>query len=332
MQKSESLLKNKLLLLFAALLTSVIGAEFFFRATYPMFATYNTEMARYARDMKMIVNDRVFRHRANMQGRYYGVEIKTNSQGWREDKEYHRRKQPGVKRILVIGDSITMGWGVKNRNTYPRLLERRLASDPTLKHKYEVINTGIGNYNTFLEYQMLKRSSGYNPDMIILGWFLNDLEIWHKKNGVTSFLGKNSYLYGFLWDRLFSMTNLLGLNQDYLTYYKNLYAPGSQGRLLFEKSLNGIVRFTRRHSIPLVFLNIPDLHSFDPYPFSLANKYIEKLTAKKGIYYLNLLETVENENSKKLWVSTEDPHPNGSANKLFCDSLYDFLIKNGLLE
>ena len=88
MQKSESLLKNKLLILLAALLTSVIGAEIFFRATYPMFATYNTEMARYARDMKIIVNDREFRHRANMRGRYYGVEIKTNSQGWREDKEY----------------------------------------------------------------------------------------------------------------------------------------------------------------------------------------------------------------------------------------------------
>ena len=53
-----------------------------------MFATCNTEMARYARDMKIIVNDRVFRHRANMRDRYYGVEIETNFQGWREDIEY----------------------------------------------------------------------------------------------------------------------------------------------------------------------------------------------------------------------------------------------------
>ena len=66
--------------------------------------------------------------------------------------------------------------------------------------------------------------------------------------------------------------------------------------------------------------------------FSLVNDYIEKIKAKKRIYYLNLLGTVENENPKKLWVSAEDPHPNGSANKLFCNSLYEFLIKNGLIE
>ena len=40
-------------------------------------------------------------------------------------------KRPGVRRVMVLGDSFTEGQGVKERDTYPRLLERRLnAADP----------------------------------------------------------------------------------------------------------------------------------------------------------------------------------------------------------
>ena len=177
--------------IFLSVITLVIIAfiaEGLFRYSYPLSSNYNTEMARYARELKVIVNDKYFEHRPNRSGRYYDVKIKTNSMGWREDKDYTIEKPDGVKRIIVLGDSITLGWGVVSERTYVKVLARLLNEDPNLKHKFEVVNTGAGNYNTTLERMMLQRSLRYNPDLIIIGWFINDVEIWEKRGTFTSFL------------------------------------------------------------------------------------------------------------------------------------------------
>ena len=51
--------------------------------------------------------------------------VSTNRLGFR-GPEFPIRPTPGVKRILVFGNSFTYGWGVDFEDTWPRLLEREL--------------------------------------------------------------------------------------------------------------------------------------------------------------------------------------------------------------
>jgi hypothetical protein len=49
----------------------------------------------------------------------------TSSQGFREDRVYQRVKDPGVSRIIALGDSVAYGVAVSVRKNFLSLLEER---------------------------------------------------------------------------------------------------------------------------------------------------------------------------------------------------------------
>ena len=103
--------------------------------------------------------------------------LSINSRGLR-DREYPYQKPPGTKRILVLGDSYTWGYGVANEEIYTEVLEE------TLQQKYphyEVINGGVSGWGTDQQYLFLiNEGLKYSPDLVIVAHFFNDLdEILH---------------------------------------------------------------------------------------------------------------------------------------------------------
>lgn len=100
--------------------------------------------------------------------------IETNADGFR-DVEFHP-KPAGAIRILVIGDSFTAGAEVPARDTYPKVLERRLRKRPG-GGRYEVFNLGVRAYGTLQEIRLLEtRGLSYQPDVVILqAYAVNDL-------------------------------------------------------------------------------------------------------------------------------------------------------------
>jgi len=92
----------------------------------------------------------------------------TNSFGMR-DKERNINKPKGIYRIIIHGDSISMG-------SYPHNLEEQLNED--FNNKVEVWNCSIGGQGIREYYNYLKyRSLNYKPDMIIIGFCLNDFNL-----------------------------------------------------------------------------------------------------------------------------------------------------------
>lgn len=120
----------------------------------------------------------------NINGEYQ-TSAALNNLGYR-GKEFTLNKSESKLRILVIGDSMTFGWGVSDDQTYPALLEN-IFKQKGVKN-VEVINAGYkgalspDGYYVYLKNEGLKLS----PDIIILGLFLgNDItdlsgNIWER--------------------------------------------------------------------------------------------------------------------------------------------------------
>jgi len=108
-------------------------------------------------------------------GWFAGVPVHINSLGLRDDREYALEKKPNTFRILVLGDSVTFGHGAIYETSYPYLLERQLRKwRPDVD--WQVWNAAVPGYNTSQELaQLLELGPAYKPDLVIIGFFNNDL-------------------------------------------------------------------------------------------------------------------------------------------------------------
>ncbi|MCH8063634.1 MAG: hypothetical protein IH861_14155 [Chloroflexi bacterium] len=101
--------------------------------------------------------------------------VEINSEGFR-DIEHTVRKEDGVYRIVVLGDSMTLSLTVDLEQTYPKVLER-LLNESELGMRFEVFNLGMWSFGAGQEYLSLKRYGfRYEPDLVILGFYPNDLK------------------------------------------------------------------------------------------------------------------------------------------------------------
>jgi len=95
--------------------------------------------------------------------------VRINREGFR-DPERSLVKPAGSKRIVVLGDSVTWGWGVDNGERYTDLLEARLGPG------VEVINLAVPGYGTDQHYWNLERNGwSYEPDLVLYCVVMNDL-------------------------------------------------------------------------------------------------------------------------------------------------------------
>ncbi len=123
------------------LVTSIVIIEGVVRVVNSDMKNYDIEMWRYANELKMQDPVLGHNHLTNKGSVLQGVEIKLNSKGMRSDEF-------GIddKKILFLGSSISLGWGVEQKDSYPGIIQTKLSSNLI---NYKVLNGSIGNYNTF---------------------------------------------------------------------------------------------------------------------------------------------------------------------------------------
>jgi lysophospholipase L1-like esterase len=96
-----------------------------------------------------------------------------NADGFR-GREYEVGKSDAI-RIIALGDSVTFGRGVPLESTYAKLLEDRLNREERGSLRYEVLNLGVGGYNSRQQLEFYKKKGRkYEPDFLVIGFILND--------------------------------------------------------------------------------------------------------------------------------------------------------------
>jgi len=286
-QNSGRLLANLALLAVITAL-SCAGGEATVRWLYAdsvvLFPRYHTG-ARYGEyQLRRLRPDTTFVHRS-VDGLW---EFRINGQGFRDTREYAYTKSPDAVRVLVLGDSHTQGFESRQESTYAEVIERTLERAGLAA---EVMNTGVSGFSTAEELAFLEAEGfRYEPDVVVLGFFANDLED-NLKAGLYALEGdqlvvrsrehvpgvrvldalnalpplrwasEHSYLYSLLlntaWDRakaalLSNAEAELATEFAVPTQSVSSYAEG-----LAVKLVERMHELCRRHGAVLVFLDLP---------------------------------------------------------------------------
>lgn len=104
-------------------------------------------------------------------------------------------KPSNTRRILMLGDSFTMGKGVQDEETFSVLVEKRLQESLTSCNggTAQVLNAGVDSYAPILQYLYFKRElMRLSPDLVILNFDHSDLvqESAYRKQAVRDERGE----------------------------------------------------------------------------------------------------------------------------------------------
>ncbi len=109
--------------------------------------------------------------------------VSLNSHGFRDD-EMPLEKPPGERRILVLGDSVTFGWGVDQGEDFPARLEALLRKQQG--GAWQVINSGVNGYNSQQQAEFFAtKGIRFQPDIVLLVYVANDVDPVFDPNETT---------------------------------------------------------------------------------------------------------------------------------------------------
>ena len=135
---------------------------------------------------------------------WQGIPVDINTHGLR-GPEIPFEKPDDTYRILNLGDSVAMGWGVKEDETYGRRLEGLLNRQETGSLRYQVINAGVPGWNLENELAYLQAVGiEYQPDLVVLDLtIVNDIYgksalLQHDRPALIEWLRANTYFWPFL--------------------------------------------------------------------------------------------------------------------------------------
>ena len=135
---------------------------------------------------------------------WQGIPVEINSHGLRSPETTYE-KPANSYRILNLGDSVVMGWGVRQEETYGQLLQEQLNELSSASMQYEVINAGVPGWNLGNALAYLKAEGlRYQPDLILLDiTIVNDIYgenalARQNQSPVIEWLRANTYTWPFL--------------------------------------------------------------------------------------------------------------------------------------
>ena len=285
------------------------------------FISYDVEMTRYAMEVKKEAGNPNIGHvhRPGAEATLMGVPVEINDDGFR-DKNYPLERTP-ARRYIFLGDSLTMGWGVRKELIFETLLENSLNQRaPT-----EIINFGTGNYNTVQEVNLfLAKGLKYKPDEVVLFYFINDAEPTPVVSRWEA-LG-NSRFITFFWSRIKSLASRLDEKQSFQGYYAGLYAYDQPGWKAAQDAFVLLKKTCDENKITLKVVILPELHDPAHYPFAAEHRKVLDFLAKIGIPALDVTPAFAGVTEPvRLWVALDDAHPNAQAHAIIARAAERFI-------
>src|SRR4051794_40571893 len=306
-----------------ALTVSFGVAEGIVRLKNASMRDYNTEMWRYGRELKLPNPDPRLGHEhvANAHAVLQSVNIRTNAWGLRGGP-VSDAPAPGTRRILMLGSSIALGWGVDEDKVVSSFLEKKFEADG---QRVEVLNGGVGNYNAerYVE-RFLTRLAPLQPTDLLVLAFVRDGEELTRDSG--NVLLRNSQLALTAW---VAATRMMAKASDGpVEHYKRLYAPGSPSLAVMQAEFGKLATYAREHDIRVTLAMVPDIHlDLTRYPLGFVHEVFARTARDNGFAYVDLLPAFQGLRPEDIWAMPGDPHPNARGHALMADAIYGVLAQ-----
>jgi hypothetical protein len=267
----------------------------------------------------------------------YAVERRYSTQQFRSPEIGPHR--PGVVRVAVIGDSFTEGMGVKEDDTYARVLHRLLNTGAEAGH-WEVFNCGRRGYDFPAIHDLFETVLALEPDVVVYGMVLNDAV------RSEAFQARQAYLNDWIldrgrmfredvdaprlspWDsRLFALVrDRLGsvrIGRDTTRWYHDMYGePNRAGWERTQAYLKQMNQEMQARGGALLVVSWPLLVGLEErYPFADVEETIGRFLIGAGIPHHRLLAALYGRPESSLWVHPVDHHPNEIAHRLAAESI-----------
>ena len=279
-----------------------------------------------------------------------GLLYRTNSRGFR-DAEYTISKPAGTRRIVVVGDSVTAGHGVEGDTIYSKQLERLLNGEPGAAVLYEVPTLALGALNVTQSVHLARvEAVRYQPDVLVLGYVLNDPDfpsslqrkraspkarsrlVRFKHRVGSSSLVFHSYR---LAQRLAWRLRVAAGNEQTAEYVRRDYFtrvhtdPRSWARVV--QAFAELGASANERQLPVVVAIFPILHRLDDYPWASVHALIAAEAERNGFIVLDLLPSFRRHRAHELQVASADHvHPNTLGHRLAAEALRDLLAERRL--
>lgn len=318
----KGLLINVAMTIIAVVIAGGIG-EAVSRLKNSSMRNYDIEMWRYAKDLKFRSPDPVLDHEhvRNSSALLQSVVIRTNEWGLRGGPVL--APHPGQRRILFLGGSITLGWGVPEDDTMTALLQQKFDQDHI---DAVVMNAGIGNFNAQRYVELfLRRLTGLQPTDIVVHYFLRDAEVLEPGSG--NWFLRNSELAMTAWEVWNRVARTSG-EESIVDHYRAVYDPQYPGLAVMKTELAKLADYAKQHGIRIYLTMVPDVHNLGSYQLAFAHKEVEQIATQLGYKYLDLLPAFGNLSPEQVWAMPGDPHPNALGHKLMADDIYPLLQLN----
>lgn len=246
--------------------------------------------------------------------------------------KYHEKHKG--KRILLLGDSVTMGIGVDNDSTFAGIINNSL--DSVVIYNPSLIAYNGNDYLNLLKALIDDNENKIGFEKIIVCWTLNDLYPDHPiedapgivEDGiiktVTSFFRNNSYTFHYL-KNLFS-----DRAQAYYRYDSDLYRHRQEFIGNFSNNLDEYKYIASKYNIELSIVLMP-------YEYQLRTKGNENvnypqdmvldLLTEKGIQSINALKAFNNlSDSGRYYLYGDGIHFSNSGHRVLAKFLLNRLI------
>jgi lysophospholipase L1-like esterase len=233
-------------------------------------------------------------------------------------------KAPNDLRIFTFGDSVTMGWGVSDEQTYTAQLEKDLKG--SCKQNVQVISAGANAYPAGLAEERIKKvvEDGYQPDLVVLAYSFNigfvehmpelqgaEREKFLNRVRVKSYI-RRSAIYNFLIEDLLRE----------LVYYRlrNAMMKGSWTTEKEKTSINldryragleSTRQFCLAHHVPLVLLLLPSENQGEEmHPYQKA---MMDFAAQNNIPLVNAMQGFRAVDNSGMFLDHVHPTAKGHA-------------------
>lgn len=285
------------------------------------------------------------------------VEMHFNRFGMRDREDLTLEKPAGVQRVVCLGDSFTLGWGVRAEHNWPVLVEQRLR---TGHPDVQVINGG-GTGSAYVdEYELALRNrhGRFAPDLVVVTLCLNDLIITNGKlchyrpealpesdrpAGTRRWWEGSRLLADVVRAARASTALELDPSRDWTKELMDLpaddvcYRTKNETPAIYwvggapQKALRGMRDWCAEHRAQFAVVIWPLLQGLGKgrfYPFAGIHERVASFCSQEGIPLLDLLPVLKDEPQEALWVNPADMHPNEHAQDLVAPALAGFVAKN----